>query len=29
MIEKEAIKVIEIAIAEVEWVYPLDYAFAF
>lgn len=29
MIEKEAIKVIEIAIAEVEWDYPLDYAVAF
>lgn len=29
MTEKEAIKVIEIAIAEVEWDYPLDYAVAF
>lgn len=29
MIEKEAIKVIEIAIDEVEWDYPLDYAVAF
>ena len=29
MTEKEAIKVIEIAIAEVEWNYPLDYAVAF
>ena len=29
MINKEAIKVIEIAIAEVEWDYPLDYAVAF
>ena len=29
MTENEAIKVIEIAIAEVEWDYPLDYAVAF
>lgn len=29
MTEKEAIKVIEIAIAEVEWDYPLDYTVAF
>lgn len=29
MTEKEAIKVIEIAIDEVEWDYPLDYAVAF
>ena len=26
---KEAIKTIEIAVAEVEWVYPIDYAAAF
>ena len=26
---KEAIKTIEIAIAEVEWIYPIDYAAAF
>ena len=26
---KEAIKTIELAIAEVEWVYPIDYAAAF
>lgn len=29
MTEKEAIKVIEVAIAEVEWNYPLDYTVAF
>ena len=26
---EEAIKTIELAIAEVEWVYPIDYAAAF
>lgn len=29
MTEKEVIKIMEIAIAEVEWNYPLDYAVAF
>ena len=29
MIPEEAIKMIEIAIAEVEWEYPLDYSIAF
>ena len=29
MTEEEAIKTIEIAIAEVEWNYPMDYAIAF
>lgn len=26
---KEAIKTIELAVAEVEWIYPIDYAAAF
>lgn len=29
MTAQEAIKIIEVAIAEVEWNYPLDYAIAF
>ena len=29
MINEEAIKMIEVAIAEVEWNYPMDYAIAF
>lgn len=29
MTTQEAIKIIEVAIAEVEWNYPLDYAIAF
>ena len=29
MTTQEAIKIIEVAIAEVEWNYPLDYATAF
>ena len=29
MTAQEAIKIIEVAIAEVEWDYPMDYAIAF